>query len=333
MSSKEQNKGRKVLVVDDDPESLRIIRKALEWNAYEVEVATTGEEAITKISLFEPHLVLLDVEMPGLSGIETLSLVRSFPSYVSTIFVSGKSENEDVVRGLDAGADDYVCKPFNPLMLMARIRCQLRIKDIRDELSRANARLKELADTDDLTGLFNMRSLYPKLDYELDRARRYGRSVAAIMMDMDFFKSVNDDNDHLFGSFVLSEVGTIIKENIRKVDFSARYGGDEFLIVLTETTVDGTAIFCERLRKIISTHKFENEHGATALTASIGFAITDARNPNVDGVTLVRYADHALYRAKEAGRNRVEHYDFASEAKSQTVNFDPKNQRRINKPS
>jgi two-component system cell cycle response regulator len=325
MSSKAENESRKILAVDDDDQTLKLVRTTLEWQGYKVETASSGREALEKISQWSPHLVLLDVNMPDLNGLETLTFLRGSPEYVSTIFVSGKSNTEDVIRGLDAGADDYVCKPFNPLELMSRIRCQLRIKDIRDELGRANARLKELVDLDDLTGLYNMRSLYQKLDYELDRAHRFGRSVAAIMMDMDHFKTVNDENDHLFGSFVLSRVGQIIRETIRKVDFAARYGGDEFLIVLTETTYDGARVFCERLRTAIAQAHFRNDKHQKQLTASLGFAITSAGGARqVDARTLVRYADHSLYTAKQNGRNQVAGHNFAKE-----VSASEKSQSRV----
>ncbi len=318
MASEVENQKRKILAVDDDPESLKMLKKALEWEGYEVEVAMSGNEALLKISEWSPHLVLLDVNMPGLDGLETLKLLRESNEYISTLFVSGKSNADDVISGLDAGADDYICKPFNPRELLSRIRCQLRIKDIRDELTRANARLNELVDKDDLTGLFNMRSLYQKLDYELERSSRYGRSVAVVMMDMDHFKSVNDENDHLFGSYVLSEVGKIINENMRKVDFAARYGGDEFLIVLTETNVEGARTFCERLRVMIEKSTFKNDQHEKKLTSSLGFAITRAGSTAVDARTLVRYADRALYTSKEKGRNCVEYYDFSSESGSST---------------
>ena len=322
---------RKILTVDDDPESVKIIQKSLELHGYLVEFATSGREAIEKISAWKPHLVLLDVNMPDLNGLETLTLLRNSSEYISTIFVSGNSDVEHVIRGLDAGADDYICKPFNPMELIARIRCHLRIKDIRDELNRANAKLKELIDIDDLTGLFNMRSLYQKLDYELDRAGRYNRSVAVVMMDMDHFKSVNDENDHLFGSYVLTEVGKIIRETIRKVDFAARYGGDEFLVVLTETNVEGARQFCERLRESISKQTFSNDTYQKKLTCSIGLAITNPGNRTIDARALVRSADKALYKSKESGRNRVEVDDLALSVldNKMTMGSDLRSQRNI----
>lgn len=319
MSSKSQNEKRKILTVDDDSESLKIIRKALQWEGYQIEVATSGLEAIEKIAHWHPNLVLLDVNMPDLDGLETLKLLRQSPDYVATIFVSGKSDTEDIVRGLDAGADDYICKPFNPVELLARIRCHLRIKDIRDELNSANAKLKELVDIDDLTGLYNMRSLYQKLDFELNRAARYDRAVSAIMMDMDHFKAVNDEHDHLFGSFVLSQVGQIIRENIRKVDFAARYGGDEFLVILTETSPDGTSVFCDRLRSLVEARTFKNDQHERKMTVSIGYAYVGPEQKGLDAKTLVRYADRALYQAKESGRNCVVKFDFEKDLPGQSL--------------
>lgn len=312
--SKVENNRRKILAVDDDPESVRVVKMALEHHGYQVETAGDGAEALTKITHWHPHLVLLDVNMPGLNGLQTLQFLRSNPQYVSTIFVSAQDNPEDVIRGLDAGADDYICKPFNPSELLARIRCHLRIKDIRDELNRANSKLKELVDIDDLTGLYNMRSLYQKLDYELERAARHQRKVAVIMMDMDFFKTVNDENDHLFGSFVLTEVGRIIKHTMRRVDFAARYGGDEFLIVLTDINLEGALTFAERLRQTIAGTLFKNDKHEKRLTTSIGVAITAPSKRALDSRTVIRYADHALYDAKEAGRNQVRSIDFSLEA-------------------
>lgn len=317
MDSKFENERRKILVVDDDEETRKLVASALEHHGYKVNSAQDGDQALQKMKNWKPHLVLLDVNMPGLNGIQTLRALREKDEYVSCLFVSGMSGSEDVIRGLDVGADDYIRKPFDVLELLARVRSQLRIKDLNDRLKSANDRLKELVDIDDLTGLFNMRSLYKKLDFELDRARRYGRNVCVLMMDMDHFKKVNDNHDHLFGSYVLSEVGGIIQENIRKVDFAARYGGDEFLIVLTEISLEGAKVFAERLRDKIEHYEFENDNHSINLTASIGFAIATPREIDIDARALVRHADKSLYDAKAHGRNRFEYTDFSTEDPSQ----------------
>lgn len=296
---------RKLLIVDDDPDSLEIISEALRWEGYQISTAENGPDALSSLQTHSPDLVILDVNMPGMNGIETLKDLRQRENYVSVMFISGNSSTEAVIDGLDAGADDYIAKPFDPLELLARVRTQLRIKDLNDQLRAANEKLKELVDIDDLTGLYNMRSVYQRLEYELERGRRFGRQVCVVMMDMDFFKSVNDGHDHLFGSFVLSEVGRIIKKNIRNIDIGARYGGDEFLLVLTEVNKEGALVFCERLRKSISTYLFKSGEDEIHLTASIGFAITSREDKSTDARSLVRSADNALYEAKRAGRNCV----------------------------
>lgn len=298
-------KERRLLVVDDDPDSLEIISEALSWEGYQVKTAASGPEALELLQDWRPDLVLLDVNMPGVSGVQTLKDLRQREKYVSVMFISGNSSTEAVISGLDSGADDYIPKPFDPLELLARVRTQLRIKDLNDQLRVANEKLKELVDTDDLTGLFNMRSVYQRLESEMERARRFGRQVCVVMMDMDHFKSVNDGHDHLFGSFVLSEVGAIVKQCIRSIDLGARYGGDEFLIVLTETNAEGAMHFCERLRKEITGKLFKSGKDEMKLTCSIGFAITAPGDNITDARGLVRTADHALYEAKRSGRNCI----------------------------
>lgn len=296
---------RRILVVDDDHDNRRLVAATLQHEGYHVETAADGSEALLKVDRFLPELLLLDINMPGMSGIEVLRKLRLRQQYVSVIFVTARSETNDVILGLDAGADDYIRKPFDPYELLARVRAKLRIKDLNDQLTAANRKLEELIDIDDLTQLFNMRSIYPKIDKEIKRAQRYNRSVAVVMMDMDNFKNVNDTHDHLFGSFVLSSVGQLIRQNIRDADFAARYGGDEFLIVLVETNADGAERFSERLRKVVQDYTFATKDCSMKLSASLGVAVMDQRTPDVDARTLVRVADNLLYEAKYAGKNCV----------------------------
>lgn len=301
---------RLILAVDDDQDNLTLVSRTLEHEGYQVERASSGEMALAALKGRQPDMILLDINMPGISGLDTLNQLRSKDAYTSVIFVSARSETADIVKGLDAGADDYVCKPFDPHELLARVRAQLRIKDLNDKLKAANKRLEELVDIDDLTGLYNMRSIYQKLENEISRAKRNGRAVAVIMMDMDNFKQVNDTHDHLFGSFVLAEVGKIIRATIRSVDFAARYGGDEFLIALSETTVDGANLFCERLRRGIGQKLFAKDGNSMHLTASIGIASIEPKLQVLDAKDLVRCADHALYTAKRAGKNCYKQFDM-----------------------
>ncbi len=307
-----QSKGvSRILVIDDDPDNRLLVSKVLEWDGYEVITTSSGNDALKLVESFSPDLVFLDISMPDLNALETVTTLRNRESYTALIFLSAHCNVNDVIKGLDLGADDFISKPFDPRELLARARSQIRIKKLHDDLKRANDRLRELVNIDDLTGLFNMRSLYGRLDNELDRARRFHRCVTVVMMDMDYFKNVNDEHDHLFGSFVLSELGQIIRQDVRSIDFAARYGGDEFLIVLPESDLKGSQLFVERLREKIANHIFSNGTDSIRLTASLGFAIVGPNSPDIDARELVRRADRALYRAKEAGRNCV-YYDDIS---------------------
>jgi diguanylate cyclase (GGDEF)-like protein len=296
---------RRILMVEDDPTILQLLKEALDEQGYKTQTAASAQEAVHLIREFKPHLVLTDQDMPGLTGLEMLRELRSQMNYVAVIFVSGRGDLAMVTQALRAGADDYVKKPFRFEELLARIEACLRTRDLHDELLDANEKLQDMVERDYLTGLFNMRSMYDRIDGELKRAQRFGRKLACVMIDMDHFKTVNDTNDHLFGSFVLKEVGALIKNTMRDSDFAARYGGDEYLVVLTDTDGKGAKVFCERLRKKVEETTFTDGRSQIKLTMSLGCAVFRASQP-MDARQLVRTADHALYRAKEAGRNRVE---------------------------
>jgi len=300
-------RSRRILVIDEDRESLGVLLEPLRWEGYDAQGVHSVDEALVKIAEWQPLIVLLDVKEFS-SGLKSLATIREKIPHGSCLLLSDDSSTEAIIQGFDMGADDYIVKPFVPLELLARVRTHLRIRDLHEQLVVANEKLLEMVDTDDLTGLYNMRSLYQRLDFEMQRARRFGRQVCVIMLDMDNFKSVNDGHDHLFGSFVISEVGQIIKSNTRNIDIPARYGGDEFLIVLTEVNYEGSHYFCERLRRSVESYHFKSGDDQIDLTVSIGFSMTTS-GEMISARELVRRADHALYEAKRSGRNRVVFYE------------------------
>ncbi len=310
-------RSRRILVIDEDHESLGILLEPLRWEGYDAQGVNHIDEALVQIEEWQPLIVLLDIK-DFESGLESLKIIKERIPHGSCVVLSDESSTESIIKAFDYGADDYIVKPFVPLEFLARLRTHLRIRDLQEQLLAANEKLLEMVDTDDLTGLYNMRSLYQKLEFEMQRARRFGRQVCVIMLDMDNFKAVNDGHDHLFGSFVISEIGKIVKENTRNIDIPARYGGDEFLIVLTEVNYEGAKYFCERLRQSIETYHFKSGDDAIDLTVSIGFSMTQA-SEIISARELVRCADHALYEAKRRGRNRVVFYDKSMSSEEKLV--------------
>lgn len=299
---------KRILIVEDDKNTMAVINEALNHYGYLTAIAYNGAEALNAINDFKPHVVITDHNMPDMTGLEMLKKLRSKENYVTVIFVSARADGEFVAQTLRMGADDFIRKPFMLEELIARIEVSLRNNEIHRELFVANVKLQEMIEKDYLTGLYNMRSMYDRIDFELKRARRFKRNISCIMIDMDHFKKVNDNHDHLFGSFVLKEVGHLIKENLREIDFAARYGGDEFLVVLTETDEKGTQVVSERLRQKIQEYLFESGKNKIQLTISLGFSLFDPMDQFADARSLVREADQALYESKRKGRNRVTKY-------------------------
>lgn len=323
---KKDPKKRHILVVDTHNETLEQVLEPLRWEGYEARGVQDLKQALELMQVLKPQIIVLDPIINGKLDLESItSFYRSSPNTSLILFSHQKLSSEEIAQCFDLGASDYLQKPVVPLEFLARVRAHLRTRDMHDELLFANDMLKELVDIDDLTGLFNMRSLYQRLDFEIERGRRFHRPLCVVMMDMDHFKTVNDGHDHLFGSYVISEVGKIIRGNTRNIDIPARYGGDEFLIVLSETPLEGSKYFCERLRKAIESTTFTNGNDSIRLTISLGFAMTE-NGESITAKELVRRADMALYKAKHEGRNRVAGYDpyFDKAFRNKTLTIEPR---------
>jgi diguanylate cyclase (GGDEF)-like protein len=303
----------RVLVVDDLPDNVEILRARLESRGYRVETASNGEEALAQVAAEPPQLILCDVMMPGIDGYEVARRIKRDETlpFIPIILVTALSETEHIVQGLNTGADDYIAKPYHFQELEARVRAMLRIKRLQDELDLknrelevANKRLRKLSITDGLTELFNHRHVHQLLREEFERTRRSGEPLAVVMIDLDRFKKVNDTYGHPTGDVILFETARILRETAREIDMVGRYGGEEFIAILPNTDEAEAAAFAERVRVAVEEHVFRDETNEVRMSCSSGvasFPDSGATAPE----ELLKRADEALYAAKEGGRNRV----------------------------
>ena len=283
-----------VLVVDDIASNVQTLAHLLK-DEYTLKVATSGSRAL-ELAAQEPlpDLILLDIEMPDMSGYEVLKLlkIRSDTADIPIIFVSGKDMAEDEEYGLSLGAVDYIVKPIRPSIAKARVRTQITLK-------RQHDLLLAMATHDHLTGLSNRHFMSDALKRKVSHAKRHGEELCIVMADIDHFKEVNDTFGHLMGDEVLKAVAEILQESARKEDIAARFGGEEFVLILDNCKAADAALKAEKLRAQIEALHPEGIN----VTASFGVAAFDATLK--DHEELLKRADSALYQAKDEGRNRV----------------------------
>jgi two-component system, cell cycle response regulator len=301
--------GAKILVVDDSRTQLEWLVQVLEREGYTVRTAADGTDAIRKVRSESPDLVLLDMILPDMDGLEVLRIfkARKAEQFVPVIMLSVKSDLDSKVAGLRIGADDFLAKPFAEAEILARCAAMLRIKDLQDQLHRTQRKLAEQAITDELTSLKNRRAFDERLQEEFRRAQRYADPVSLIMLDLDHFKLVNDQYGHPFGDVVLRGAAERIRSATRDPDICARYGGEEFAVILPKTHLSGALAVAERIWSSLGSRG----HGPPAtggepvtVTASLGLAFYPSKDITTPEL-LLRYADAALYQAKRAGRNTI----------------------------
>jgi diguanylate cyclase (GGDEF)-like protein len=288
----------RVLVADDDEDARAALQHLLSPDC-EVITAADGEQVLQRVRSEHPDLVLMDLFMPRLDGLQALERLRSDAATadVPVIFVSARGDVSVKARALDLGAVDYLQKPFSEVELRARVERTLR-------LARAQTALREAAQTDPLTGLANLRAFRARLDEEIKRARRYRTPLTCVMADMDHLKPINDQLGHAAGDRAIAAVAGVIRSELRETDFGARYGGDEFVLLLPHTTSEEGLVLAERVCARLRESALEMSGRRIPLGASFGVSCL----PEADGggaEELVRNADVALYRAKRAGRGRV----------------------------
>jgi two-component system, cell cycle response regulator len=294
-------RAERILVVDDEPDIRRLLARLLKSGGYHVTAAPDGPTALALAAELDPDLVLLDVSMPGMDGYAVCRALQQRERVPAVIFVSAYGTTRDRVEGLEAGAVDYVVKPFDPVEVRARARAALRTQAVRDALALQ-------ASTDPLTGLANRRQLDLRLAEAFDLAHRHGRPLACLMLDVDHFKRVNDTYGHAAGDAVLREVAARARAECRAVDTVARFGGEELTVLLPETDAEGARTVAERMRAAVAATPVPAWATDGALVAipvriSIGIAALGPHTPTAEALRAT--ADGALYQAKQTGRDRV----------------------------
>ncbi len=304
---------QRILIVEDNKSLNEILCKIVQSEGYGSVSAATGKEAIEKIRDNGPFdLVLLDIMLPdpeappglGIDGLEVCRQIKGDSALKDTLIfiVTVKDQPDDIMKGIDAGADDYITKPFNTTLLIAKIKAMLRIKRLQDELISKNKLLEEMAVTDGLTGIPNYRHLIDKLAEEIRRSRRYRTPFSMILLDLDNFKEVNDTYGHRHGDFVLKSVAGAIHQGLRETDLLARYGGDEFGVLLTQTDQTGSRKVAEQILTRLSDPVLADgrEH---MIAVSIGLVSFSPGQPESSDEVIIA-ADEALYQAKKLGGNQ-----------------------------
>jgi len=297
----------RILAAEDNPVFQAMLKSLLKKWGYDVVIARDGGEAWAALqSPDAPRLAILDWMMPVLDGVEVCRRVRGAAKepYIYILLLTARTMAEDLVEGMEAGADDYLTKPFHAHELRVRLRAGRRIVDLQEELLLAREALRDQATRDGLTALWNRAAILELLRRELSRAARERAPLAVLMVDLDHFKQVNDTHGHQAGDAVLREAACRMKAVVREYDSIGRYGGEEFLLILPGCDLSSTVAEAERLRLAFASEPFSVPDTRVTITCSVGFAWTEEATPGpIDRV--VHDADLALYAAKASGRNCV----------------------------
>ncbi len=295
-----------VLVAEDDNVTRCKLEKILTNMDFEVVSCKDGLDAwqVTQ-SKNTPRILVLDWMMPGMDGLEICRKIReqAREPYTFILLLTSKSKSDDFIEGMEAGADDYITKPFNNSELRARLKAGKRIVELNEELLSVRDHFENQATHDKLTGLYNRHYMVKTLEDELARALRYKTDLSCILLDLDCFKDVNDRFGHSFGDLVLREFSETLKQNIRKTDIAVRYGGEEFMVLLPHTNIAGAQIVAEKVRSASEKRMYDDGNNSITVTVSIGIASVK-QNLLAESKEIMACADKALYQSKAEGRNR-----------------------------
>ena len=289
-----------LLLVDDEDVNLYALKLVLESRGYNCVTARNGVDALRLAEEKYPDAILLDIQMPVMDGYEVCRRLKQNEATrsIPLLFLTAQYRDHlDAAKGLDLGANDYVTKPFSSQELLARVGVMVRVRN-------AEEAMRKVSQTDDLTGLHNRRFLQDRLDQELHRAVRASGMISCILLDVDHFKTINDNHGHAAGDFILSSVAEIMRQHIRKSDLAVRFGGDEFLLILFDNDKEGALRVAERIRSDVASHQFPFDGRKVPVTVSSGVSAYPEDGMTTSDELLAR-ADQALYDAKAAGRNVV----------------------------
>jgi two-component system, cell cycle response regulator len=299
----------KILIAEDDRVSGLLMQRTLEKFGYDVVLAEDGRAAVEILSQHDgPRLALIDWMMPKLDGIGLCREVRSAQrdgAYVYILLLTSRQDAEDVVEGLEAGADDYITKPFHPAVLRARLHTGRRILSLEETLVRAREEMRFKATHDALTSLWNRASILSMARIELLRSAREAQPFSLLLCDIDHFKQVNDNHGHLVGDVVLEEVARRLTYSVRGYDAVGRYGGEEFLIVLGNCDESNLRARAEDIRTAVVSTPIQTGHAELSVSISIGAMTHRCWESDISLESIIARADAALYNAKAEGRNRA----------------------------
>lgn len=298
-----------LLIIDDSQKVRDQIKEALSYadifdNVLEADNGIHGFKLLIENPV---DLVVCDVIMPSIDGFKFLTMTKTRPEYADLpiIMLTGEASMEKKIEGLSKGASDYLVKPFDGGELIARVKVQLKIKFLQDELKKSNELLKNLSNTDSLTNLHNRRHIMELLETEFERGLRYESFLSVLMLDIDHFKQINDTYGHQAGDKILNDIGAILEDVRRKSDLPGRYGGEEFIFVLPHSDTTGASSLAERIRSKVEDYPFKKPDGTSIkVTLSVGAATYPSAGVHTSA-ELIKKADTALYSAKAQGRNRV----------------------------
>ena len=295
---------QRILIVDDSITTIRLLADLLS-NTAEVFFVTDGKETLDKTKEISPALILLDVEMPEVSGYDVGRMLKQDPatSDIPFLFITARSDGEDEEKGLRLGAVDYISKPIVPAVVCARVQLQLKLQYMTEQLRKANTNLLQLANRDSLTDVFNRRRFMELANSSFALSRRSSSPLSLIMLDVDHFKQINDRYGHDSGDITLIELVRVCSDVLREVDVLGRIGGEEFAILLPDTQQDGAYCVAERLRQKIADIRISHDDQQFGITVSMGISELAAEKDTVH--QLMKRADDALYKSKRDGRNSV----------------------------